>query len=1022
MTQDVAAIGIKVDTDGVERGIKSLEQLVGVGPKVEQSMNRVGAGSRRAGQDLKNLGAAEAAKGLERTALAGNAATASLGSLRGALTSLSAVVLAKNFIGTADAVTTLNNQLRLATGSTASAAAAYSSLYQIAQRSRVGFVELGQTFASIARAAEPLGISQERLLTVTESIGNAMTISGGSAQGLQAALIQLSQGLASGTLRGEELNSVMEQAPRLAKALADGMGVTIGQLRTLGAEGAITSAAVIKALESQAQTLQGEVAGATLTVGQAFTQLGNATTNAVGEFDRVTGASSSAASAISSVASAIDSIGRIASENESAVKAVLGFAGVVVGAKAATVAIGGVAAAMTAARMATVGFTAALAANPIGAAIVAITALGAAAYTSGISLGEFGGAMDDLGAAAARAEKETAKLSEKIKQAEEDAQAAASKLAKAEEALARLEARGAKGSPNLMLREAYKDAERLVDKLREAKRVKDALLESARSERIEGDPYNGMPQYRAWKQQVAEREEVSSKLLAISARENGITKQFTDDLNTYAKALEVGAMSHEQYTEAVTKLNTERAKSLQRRNGGNDGARDADRLNAALHQSAIAQIQSSLRELTSAYSVSESVMEASRSAGLMGEKEYYDAKRSFIELNKQAQLSALAEENAALQAQSLAGAEAVARDQRIAENRSEMARIALEAAGKLQVLNIEQTASAKQQEAALLAARQAADEYIDSISRASSIAARGVGRGDRWRSDEQGRLGVADRFASERRDLASQRALAEMQAGGALTAEVAKQYDDRLAIITAAEQQALAVYEQGVAARIAAESNWHNGATRAWEDYAANAANVAEHTANLFTKAFQGMEDAIVNFAMTGKLSFSDMAKSIIADLIRIQARQAIVGMTGSLFGQGGPLAAAGKFFGFASGGYTGDGGKYEPAGIVHKGEYVINAAATKRLGLGYLNSLNGYANGGLVGGGGGSAAPGSVVVNIHNNAGAQVEQQQRTGADGQQIIDVFIKQAVSAVAGQLASDSGQIGQAMRARKSMGMA
>jgi hypothetical protein len=80
-----------------------------------------------------------------------------------------------------------------------------------------------------------------------------------------------------------------------------------------------------------------------------------------------------------------------------------------------------------------------------------------------------------------------------------------------------------------------------------------------------------------------------------------------------------------------------------------------------------------------------------------------------------------------------------------------------------------------------------------------------------------------------------------------------------------------------------------------------------------------------------------------------------------------------------------------------------------------------------LRGGAPSSAAPAAgsacqMVVNIHNNAGAQVEQQQRTGADGQQIIDVFIKQAVSAVAGQLASDTGQVGQAMRARKSMGMA
>lgn len=976
MTQDVAAIGIKVDTDGVERGIKSLEQLVGVGPKVEQSMNRVGAGSRRAGQDLKNLGAAEAAKGLERTALAGNAATASLGSLRGALASLSAVVLAKNFIGTADAVTTLNNQLRLATGSTASAAAAYSSLYQIAQRSRVGFVELGQTFASIARAAEPLGISQERLLTVTESIGNAMTISGGSAQGLQAALIQLSQGLASGTLRGEELNSVMEQAPRLAKALADGMGVTIGQLRTLGAEGAITSAAVIKALESQAQTLQGEVAGATLTVGQAFTQLGNATTNAVGEFDRVTGASSSAASAISSVASAIDSIGRIASENESAVKAVLGFTGVVVGAKAASVAIGGVAAAMTAARMATVGFTAALAANPIGAAIVAITALGAAAYASGISLGEFAGAVDDLGAAAARAEKETAKLSEKIKQAEEDAQAAASKLAKAEEALARLEARGAKGSPNLMLREAYKDAERLVDKLREAKRERDSLLESVRSMRVEGDPYNSMPQYKELKQFDEDRVKARARLREIDDRKLGINKQFLDELSAYHEGLRTGELTLDSYTKKVIDLENRRADSVKKRGGSGGGNPNRD--TQALARFEISAVQAAMSQITAVYTGSEAIIESLHRAGLVDERDYYEAKIGFVEMHLDAKRRELEEENRILAAQSLKGVDAIERDRKIAENRAQLAKITDEAAFQTSVLAIESASAAAAQQASFKAAERSAKDYLDTLRRGFQRDAASVGMGDQERSIQSGKQQVEDQYAARMQDIYAQREQAEILSGGKLSAEMERRFAERLTLEKHYLSDALIAYDEGVAARLASESRWENGATRAWKNYAANAANVAEHTANLFTKAFQGMEDAIVNFAMTGKLSFSDMAKSIIADLIRIQARQAIVGMAGSLFGQDGPLAAAGKFLGFASGGYTGDGGKYEPAGIVHKGEYVINAASTKKLGLAYLSRLNGYANGGLVGG---SALPavaggGDVHISVTVDAGGQVQSQ----------------------------------------------
>ena len=159
----------------------------------------------------------------------------------------------------------------MATGSTQSASQAYEALFDIAQRSRVSFTELGSTFASISRAGQELGLSQQRLLGVTEAIGNAMTISGGSAEGMKAALVQLGQGLSSGTLRGEELNSVMEQTPRLAKAIADGLGVSTGKLREMGAAGQLTGEQVIKALESQSSVLSGEVQGAALTAGQAFT-------------------------------------------------------------------------------------------------------------------------------------------------------------------------------------------------------------------------------------------------------------------------------------------------------------------------------------------------------------------------------------------------------------------------------------------------------------------------------------------------------------------------------------------------------------------------------------------------------------------------------------------------------------------------------------------------------------------------------------------------------------------------------
>lgn len=261
----------------------------------------------------------------------------------------------------ADAVTTLKNQLDLATGSAQRAAQAYDELFAIAQRSRVSFTELGATFASISRAGQELGISQDRLLTVTQAIGQAMTIGGGSAQGMQAALTQLGQGLASGTLRGEELNSVMEQAPRLAKALADGMNVPIGKLREMGAAGEITAQQVIAALEKSAPQLAREVEGATLTVGQAFTVLQNDVVKFVGDADKATGASAALAQAMVTLSGGVRSLGGFIREHETAfavLSTALGSAAVAAGIYATVTAIGALTGAVGV-------LSAALMANPI---------------------------------------------------------------------------------------------------------------------------------------------------------------------------------------------------------------------------------------------------------------------------------------------------------------------------------------------------------------------------------------------------------------------------------------------------------------------------------------------------------------------------------------------------------------------------------------------------------------------------------------------------------------------------------
>lgn len=244
-------------------------------------------------------------QGVSKLGDAANSIRSAVGGLAGAFVGIGSAV---QLVQAADAVTQLNNSLRLATGSASAAGAAYEALFAIAQRSRSNFTELGNTFASITRATQALGVSQQQVLAITETIGNAITVSGASAQASEAALMQLGQGLASGALRGEELNSILEQTPRLAKALADGLGVPVGALKKLGEQGALTAEAVIQALQSQQKVLAAEVSQSVATVGQAYTVLKNSAVALVGTLDQATGTSAGLAQAIMSVGQSLGDI------------------------------------------------------------------------------------------------------------------------------------------------------------------------------------------------------------------------------------------------------------------------------------------------------------------------------------------------------------------------------------------------------------------------------------------------------------------------------------------------------------------------------------------------------------------------------------------------------------------------------------------------------------------------------------------------------------------------------------------
>lgn len=205
-----------------------------------------------------------------------------------------------------EAYASIANRMRLVTESAVELRAAQDAVFQSAQTARQPLAATAELYQRIAANQKALNLSGKGVASITDTISKSLAISGASAASANAALIQLGQAFASGTLRGEELNSVMEQAPALSQAIAAGMGVTIGQLRSLGAEGKLTAEAVVKALQDQADAVDDKFSKIANTIGGALQVAGNTLTRLVGELDQASGATTALAGGIIDVSKFID--------------------------------------------------------------------------------------------------------------------------------------------------------------------------------------------------------------------------------------------------------------------------------------------------------------------------------------------------------------------------------------------------------------------------------------------------------------------------------------------------------------------------------------------------------------------------------------------------------------------------------------------------------------------------------------------------------------------------------------------
>lgn len=235
------------------------------------------------------------------------AATGVLGLAIGVAGAL-AVKTAKEIGKATDPIKQMDAQLKNATSSSAEYSRAQAELLRIAEETQTPLETNVALYARMSPALKEAGRSQTEALGVIEAVGLTLKISGASAEESAGAILQFSQALGSGVLRGDEFNSVAEQSPRLMRALAEGMKVPVAALRDLAAQGLLTADVIVDALTKQLPSLRQEAEGFGNTFSGATQNMGTAAQQLVKRLDEITGASDKVVSAVNAITEAIKNL------------------------------------------------------------------------------------------------------------------------------------------------------------------------------------------------------------------------------------------------------------------------------------------------------------------------------------------------------------------------------------------------------------------------------------------------------------------------------------------------------------------------------------------------------------------------------------------------------------------------------------------------------------------------------------------------------------------------------------------
>ena len=296
-------------------------------------------------------------------------AAGGLGKIGTVLAGFATLSFAKSLLDTADAMQSINSQVRQVTSSETEYLSVQRQLLEVANNTRASLESTSSLYVSTSRALKDYGYTQQEILQFTEATNNAMTIGGVQAEQQAAALMQLSQALGSGVLQGDEFKSIAEAAPILLDTIAEYMGKSRAEIKKLGSEGELTADVLFKAISGASEKFGEQAAKMPMTMGQALTVFSNNWQSMISRLLNDSGAMSGIASIIKLIADNLNLV----------VPIMAGFA-----------------VAVTAATAQVIGLNVAMLANPFGLIAVAIgTVIGLIAQF-GDQIDIFGGGWSNL--------------------------------------------------------------------------------------------------------------------------------------------------------------------------------------------------------------------------------------------------------------------------------------------------------------------------------------------------------------------------------------------------------------------------------------------------------------------------------------------------------------------------------------------------------------------------------------------------------------------------------------------------